>query len=180
LAPLVLLSPIPQKVQISLKYLHFIAPSNVINRRSDHVGHIFGNPADPQGYMLLLCYKNGSLAREEQRKKTNAADWTEFNKVLESTPPGNNGSVGFRLSLLRGTKLRALYVGNIGMYYLEPEITPSAQAGTYRFDANDRAVDSFASSAIDGRAIIEGQFMSMFIHASRLGVQTTSLLATGK
>lgn len=27
-------------------------------------GHVFPNPVDTEGYMVMLCYKNGSLARE--------------------------------------------------------------------------------------------------------------------
>lgn len=27
-------------------------------------GHVFPNPVDPQCYMVMLCYKNGSLTRE--------------------------------------------------------------------------------------------------------------------
>lgn len=27
-------------------------------------GNIFPNPVDPKTYMVLLCYKNGSLTRE--------------------------------------------------------------------------------------------------------------------
>lgn len=27
-------------------------------------GHIFPNPVDPNSYMCMLCYKNGSLTRQ--------------------------------------------------------------------------------------------------------------------
>lgn len=27
-------------------------------------GHVFTNPVDIKGYMVMLCYKNGSLTRE--------------------------------------------------------------------------------------------------------------------
>lgn len=27
-------------------------------------GHVFPNPVDTEGYMVMLCYKNGSLTRE--------------------------------------------------------------------------------------------------------------------
>lgn len=27
-------------------------------------GHVFPNPVDTESYMVMLCYKNGSLARE--------------------------------------------------------------------------------------------------------------------
>ena len=30
-------------------------------------GHLFADPVHPDGYMALLCYKNGSLTREYVR-----------------------------------------------------------------------------------------------------------------
>jgi xylulokinase len=30
-------------------------------------GHVFCDPVHPEGYMALLCYKNGSLTREHVR-----------------------------------------------------------------------------------------------------------------
>jgi xylulokinase len=35
--------------------------------RPGEEGHIFCDPVHPRGYMALLCYKNGSLAREHVR-----------------------------------------------------------------------------------------------------------------
>jgi hypothetical protein len=51
--------------------------------------------------------------------------------------------------------------------------------GFYRFDSNGGVLAEFASPAIEARAVIEGQFMSMYIHATRMGMKVTSLLATG-
>ncbi|CAN1289753.1 Xylulose kinase 2 [Linum perenne] len=32
-------------------------------------GHVFPNPVDAKGYMVMLCYKNGSLTREDVRNR---------------------------------------------------------------------------------------------------------------
>jgi xylulokinase len=53
-------------------------------------GHVFGAPTGD--YMALICYKNGSLAREKIKDKFNL-DWEEFSRVLQKTPPGNTGKI---------------------------------------------------------------------------------------
>ena len=54
------------------------------NCRSDPegCGHVMGNPAG--GYMNLICFTNGSLAREEM-KKCFALSWEEFDRYAESS-----------------------------------------------------------------------------------------------
>jgi len=49
-------------------------------------GHVFGAPTGD--YMGLICYKNGSLAREKVKDRFNL-NWTNFSKILAKTPPGN-------------------------------------------------------------------------------------------
>ncbi|MHA2474497.1 MAG: carbohydrate kinase, partial [Promethearchaeota archaeon] len=53
-------------------------------------GHLFGAPTGD--YMGLICYKNGSLAREKI-KHTFDLSWKEFSSILKSTPSGNYGKV---------------------------------------------------------------------------------------
>ena len=47
-------------------------------------GHVFGSPAGY--YMTLICFKNGSLAREKIRDTYGIKDWKTFGEVLTSTP----------------------------------------------------------------------------------------------
>lgn len=124
-------------------------------------GHVFCNPVDPESYMALLCFKNGSLARERIRDLHAHKSWEEFNASLACTPPGNNG--------------------NIAMFFFEEEITPKVK-GVFRFDAEDNIMDSFEQSAIEVRAIIEGQFLAKRAHAEKLGFtigKNCRVLATG-
>ncbi|KAG6737836.1 hypothetical protein POTOM_059367 [Populus tomentosa] len=58
-------------------------------------GHVFPNPVDTQGYMVMLCYKNGSLTREDVRNRCAEKSWEIFNKYLEQTPALNGGKMGF-------------------------------------------------------------------------------------
>ncbi|XP_069585871.1 xylulose kinase isoform X1 [Ranitomeya imitator] len=123
-------------------------------------GHIFINPVQSQDYMALLCFKNGSLMREKIRDNCSSASWEEFSNILRSTPPGNNGHIGF--------------------YFDVMEITPQA-VGVHRFDAENQKVSEF-SKDIEIRALIEGQFMAKRIYAERLGYKIlpqTKILATG-
>jgi xylulokinase len=51
-------------------------------------GHVFGSPTGD--YMSLVCFKNGSLARERVRASA-GLDWAGFSRVLRETAPGNDG-----------------------------------------------------------------------------------------
>nr|XP_009790135.1 PREDICTED: xylulose kinase-like isoform X4 [Nicotiana sylvestris] len=53
-------------------------------------GHVFPNPVDTKGFMVMLVYKNGSLTRED-------GSWETFNMFLQQTPPLN---VGFHRYIL--------------------------------------------------------------------------------
>ena len=122
-------------------------------------GHIFVNPVDPEAYMAMICYKNGSLTREYVRDLCSIESWKDYGDLVEKSPVGNDGQIGF--------------------YIREPEITPTIlNTGVHRFDANGRKVDSF-SKAAEARAVLEGQFLSMRIHGSRIGLVPATILATG-
>jgi len=47
-------------------------------------GHVFVAPTG--NYMSLICYKNGSLAREIVKNKFNLS-WQEFSEILNTTAP---------------------------------------------------------------------------------------------
>lgn len=122
-------------------------------------GHIFANPIDPNGYMAMVCRKNGSLTRERVRNDFAGGTWESFEKAVAGTPPGNNGNMGF--------------------YIDEPEITPPLlQTGVFRFDPGGAKVDSFPPD-VDARAVVESQFLSLLVHSSNIGLEPAGILATG-
>ena len=113
-------------------------------------GHLFGSPTGH--YMSLICFINGSLARERIRDSL-GLDWDGFSKALEDTPPGNQGKVM--------------------LPWFDPEITPKVlEPGVrrYRLKEDDPA---------NVRACIEAQAISMRIHSEWMGVKTKTILATG-
>ncbi|XP_070546238.1 xylulose kinase-like isoform X2 [Ptychodera flava] len=123
-------------------------------------GHIFANPVSGDAYMALLCFKNGSLTRENIRNTSADGSWENFEKALKSTPKGNHG--------------------NIGIYFDVQEITPPA-VGVHRFNSTGEKVASFPKE-VEVRALIEGQFMAKRVHAENLGYTIGSdarILATG-
>ncbi|KAM6170343.1 xylulose kinase isoform 2-T2 [Rhynchocyon petersi] len=123
-------------------------------------GHIFCNPVDPQHYMALLCFKNGSLMRERIRDESASCSWGEFSKALRTTEMGNSGNLGF--------------------YFDVMEITPEIM-GRHRFNSESHEVSAFPRD-VEVRALIEGQFMAKRIHAEGLGYRVmpkTKILATG-
>lgn len=123
-------------------------------------GHIFVNPVEPDAYMAMICYKNGSITREKVRDRfVGGCSWDAFNAAIKATPPGNRGAIGF--------------------YMLQPEITPPVmRTGVWLFDRSGMQVSSFGPGR-DARALVEGQFLSMRLHGARMGLEPKSILATG-
>ncbi len=115
-------------------------------------GHVFGSPAG--GYMTLICFKNGSLAREKIREHYKLADWKQFGRLLAKTKPGNNGA--------------------ILLPWFDAEIVPRVnRPGIHRFDLSEN------DAAANCRAIFEAQALSMRLHSGWMRVSPKRLFATG-
>tara|TARA_B110000208_G_C11786826_1_gene435956 strand:+ start:152 stop:1786 length:1635 start_codon:yes stop_codon:yes gene_type:complete len=122
--------------------------------------HTFVNPVDPASHMVMLCVKNGSLAREAVCARVAGGDWDAFNALVATTPAGNDGNVGF--------------------FFEQAEIVPHIETpGVRRFNSDGVLVESFASPAIEARAVLEGQLLSMRSHAEAAGLVPKRLIATG-
>eukprot|EP00439_Symbiodinium_sp_Y106_P014607 s1274_g2.t1 len=126
-------------------------------------GMVLRNPVDPNSYMGMLVFKNGSLAREQVLKTVCGGQWETWAKMLAETQPGNGGSIGF--------------------YFHSPEITPTTgdQSGVFRFDDEEKEVGSFAPST-EVRAVVEGKFLAMRAFAQGIGMDPTEvkrIIATG-
>ena len=114
-------------------------------------GHVFGAPTGD--YMSLICYKNGSLARENIKDKFNL-NWAQFSEVLKATPPGN--------------------YGKIILPYFYPEIVPLVlEPKVYRFGLEEDDLEG------NIRAIIECQFLSMRLHSEWIKEKPEEIYATG-
>lgn len=114
-------------------------------------GHAFGAPTGD--YMSLICFKNGSLARERIRER-HGLDWDGFSAALASSAPGNGGG--------------------ILMPWFEAEITPTVlEPGVRRYGLDE------GDAARNVRAVVEAQMMSMAIHSRWMGVDVTTIHATG-
>lgn len=115
-------------------------------------GHVFGNPLG--GYMSLICFKNGSLAREAI-KDAFGLDWSAFEiQALARTEPGNDG-----LMMLP---------------FYEPEITPTADTNGPVY-SDEREISAEAAA----RAVLEGQFLNMRTHAAWMGLAPKRISLTG-
>jgi len=114
-------------------------------------GHIFG-AADGR-YMFLVCFKNGSLARERV-KDSFGLTWNEFSRILLETAPGNHGRVM--------------------LPYFMPEITPIVlQPKVWRFGG-------LGCEDVRGnfRAVAEAQAMAMYLHSGWAGPRPHAVLVT--
>jgi len=115
-------------------------------------GHVFGSPTGD--YMTLICFKNGSLAREKIREHYKISDWKKFGELVAQTPPGNNGA--------------------ILLPWFEAEIVPRVnRPGIRRFDLEEKNV------AANCRAIFEAQMLSMRLHSRWMQVAPEKIFATG-
>jgi xylulokinase len=119
-------------------------------------GHVFGNPAG--GFMSLICFANGSLAREEIAKRFNLS-WEDFARAIaEKTRPGNDG--------------------NFMLPYFVPEMTPKILAPELRCFGNAEFVGMRDANAA-ARGIVEAQALTMRLHADWIGERPETILVTG-
>jgi xylulokinase len=119
-------------------------------------GHVFGNPAG--GFMCLICFANGSLAREKVKDKV-GLDWTGFEKsIVQETKPGNEGA--------------------LLLPYFVPEMTPKLLNPTPRL-FGDEAFREYREPARAARAIVEAQALAMQRYSQFIGEKPTRILATG-
>ena len=70
--------------------------------------HLLAHPTMRGAHIAMLCYKNGSLAREKVRNEYADGDWTRVNELVAAIPPGNKGYWGlyFPLPEIYSTKCR--------------------------------------------------------------------------
>lgn len=115
------------------------------------VSHTFAAPIG--GYMSLVCFRNGSLARERIRDE-HGLEWQGFSRALEHTTAGNSGAMM--------------------LPWFDPEITPRAPAGVvrHRLDPHDGPANV--------RGVVEAQMMAMANHGGAITNGVVSrLVATG-
>ena len=70
----------------STTFLLAISPSDTPPARFT-TSHLLAHPTTPNAYIAILCYKNGTLAREKVRNEHAGGDWARFNKLVTTTPP---------------------------------------------------------------------------------------------
>lgn len=92
----------------------------------------------------MLCYKNGALARENIRDEHAQSSWDKYNELVETSPPGNNKTLGF--------------------YFPLPEIIPPNVQGEFFYDISDPSSPVSKGMIPDDahpRAILESQLLSI-------------------
>jgi len=114
-------------------------------------GHVFGAPTGD--FMSLVCFRNGSLARERVRDGF-GLDWEGFSRALRDTPPGNRGA--------------------LMLPWFEPEITPPITRARPRTQGLD-----LGDAAASVRACVEGQMLAMKRHSAWAAPAVERIHATG-
>ena len=88
----------------------------------------------------MLCYKNGALAREYVRDHYADGEWSKFDQLVLSTPPGNDSYTG--------------------LYFPLHEIIPPNVVGDYFFKETTPIL-GFPDKKYHPRAILESQLLSI-------------------
>jgi xylulokinase len=103
----------------------------------------------------MLCYKNGALAREQVRDKYAKGNWDQFNQLVNNTPAGNNGHLGF--------------------YFPLPEIIPPNVVGNFFYSTSLVETDDKPPAEVDAipasahpRAILESQLLSIKLRLAQM------------
>ncbi len=119
-------------------------------------GHVFGNPAG--GFMSLICFANGSLAREAVAARVGLS-WPAFERaLLEQSLPGN--------------------AGNLMLPFFVPEMTPKVTEPSVELEGS-AAFRAFADPPANARAIVEAQALSMQRYSDFIGMPPECLRVTG-
>jgi xylulokinase len=119
-------------------------------------GHVFGNPAG--GFMCLICFANGSLAREKVAERASLG-WEAFERaILQETQPGNQG--------------------NLMLPFFIPEMTPKVLAPKVELFGSEKFC-SWQEPATLARAIVEAQALSMQRHSDWIGERPELIRVTG-
>ena len=119
-------------------------------------GHVFGNPAG--GFMCLIGFANGSLAREEVARRVGLS-WPAFEAaILQQTKAGNDG--------------------NSMLPYFFPEMTPKLLEPKLELEGTE-AFREFREPAANARAIVEAQALSMQRHSDWIGERPQRVRVTG-
>jgi xylulokinase len=118
-------------------------------------GHVFGNPAG--GFMSLICFTNGSLAREQVAQKFEL-DWPAFSAAISETKPGNRG--------------------NLMLPFFSTETTPRLlEAGVELFGSPEFVAWQRPAETV--RAVLEAQALNMRKHSDWIGHAPRQLVLTG-
>lgn len=119
-------------------------------------GHVFGNPAG--GFMSLICFRNGSLAREALRDRL-GVDWSAFEKpALDASKPAAGS--------------------NLMLPFFGPEITPRRDF-TGPVCKGSPEFEDGSDPGLQVRALLEGQFLNMRLHSQWMEVPAERIRLTG-
>ena len=128
----------------STTFLLSTPPANNPPKRTT-TSHLLAHPLQRRARIVMLCYKNGGLARERVRGAA-PRTWADFDADVVARPPGNEGIFGF--------------------YFPEVEIIPPLVQGDFFYRAVEdetpvRLDPSEVPKEAHARAILESQLLSI-------------------
>jgi len=127
----------------------FFGAMRTFHTDPDGFGHVFGNPAG--GFMSLICFTNGSLAREKVRTELGLS-YEEFDAT------GEVSDTEFLMLPYFGAESTPAVLTPVVVYGFDPET---------------------ASKTERVRSLLESQILSMRLHSGWLGEEFTRIRVTG-
>ena len=119
-------------------------------------GHVFGNPAG--GFMSLICFTNGSPAREKIKAECNVS-WHDFDHLAGLAPSGNHG--------------------NLMLPYFTAESTPLVLTPGVKYHGSEEFCSGRSDNSVKIRAILESQALTMKLHSRWIGEDFKRIRITG-
>ncbi|SCU79195.1 LAMI_0A07712g1_1 [Lachancea mirantina] len=120
--------------------------------------HLFIHPTLPGHYMGMICYCNGSLARERIRDQLDGNhDWKLFNEAVLSKTLNTDNELGIYFPL-------GEIVPSVPSSYRRATFTKDATTGSVTLNL----VENFPSVAHDAKNIVESQALSCRVRISPL------------
>ncbi|MDD5699383.1 MAG: FGGY family carbohydrate kinase [Victivallaceae bacterium] len=134
----------------------FFAAMNEFKTDPEGFGHVFGNPAG--GFMSLICFTNGSLAREKVKTECGLS-WDEFDAAAAAAAPGSEG--------------------NLMLPYFAVESTPLILRPGIKLSGSPEFCSGKAAAPVKVRVLLEAQALTMKLHSNWIGEKFERIRITG-
>jgi xylulokinase len=125
--------------------------------------HLLISPENIENFMMMLCTRNGAFTRKYYLDKYAENSWKVLEEKILSSPPGNNGIIGF--------------------FYEYPEIIPKVDrlkfSEFYKIENDEIKHIPYLSDETILRSLFEGKILSLYNNIIKIRKKIKKILITG-